>query len=284
LTRRGVGPWLAIAVVSLTLGVGGFWFTHRPADRGASASAVGTVDLFTCPHANANATSIGQLHGGDRVWLIGISEQRWGVIRRPGQPELTAWAPLAMLRTDATVGDLPEVRCNVDPATLVSTTTAAPTTTPVTAPVTTTKPTPGKPGTTTTSSSTTSTTTTIRGGDTTPPTVTVTADRDHLFVETNVKPCSKEVDLEVTITVADTTLPVAIRSIVANWTTTAGPQTTGLSPIAGNRFRLHVKEHGPTSGEVPVILTATAVDGAGNVGTGNLTVSLRAPSSFGCGG
>lgn len=192
-----------------------------------------------------------------------------------------------MLRTGATVGDLPEVRCNVDAATLAATsTTTAPTTAPpTTAPPTTVHTKPGKPGSTTTSTSstTTSSTTTTVQGDHVPPTVTITANRDHLFVETKVKPCSTEVDLEVTITVADSTLPVAIRSIVADWTTPAGPQTSGLTPIAGTRFRLHVKDNGPTTGEVPLVLSASAVDGAGNVGTGTLTVSLRAPASFGCG-
>ncbi|MEI8240123.1 MAG: hypothetical protein WCI22_11945, partial [Actinomycetota bacterium] len=130
---------------------------------------------------------------------------------------------------------------------------------------------------------TTSTSTTLPG-DTTPPSVTVSANRDHLFVDTTVAPCSKQVDLEVTITVADPSLPVAIRSIVATWTSPTGPQTTGLTPLAGNKFALHVKDHGPTAGEVPLTLTATAVDGVGNVGTGNLTVSLRSGSSFGCGG
>jgi hypothetical protein len=283
--RRGAGPWIAVVVVSLVLGAIGFWYMHRPADNGANAAAVGAVDIYPCPDDTTHGAvaSIGQLHGGDRVWLVGVSQQRWGILRRPGQPTRTAWAPLSMLRTDATVGDLPEVRCNVDAATLVATTTT--TTPPTTAPPTTVHTNPGKPGVpgTTTTSTTSTTTTTLVQGDRVPPTVTVTANRDHLFVETAVKPCSTEVDLEVTITVADSTLPVAIRSIVANWTTPAGPQSSGLTPIAGNRFLLHVKDNGPTTGEVPLVLSASAVDGAGNVGTGDLTVSLRAPASYGCG-
>jgi hypothetical protein len=82
--------------------------------------------------------------------------------------------------------------------------------------------------------------------------------------------------------VADPTVPLTIRSIVANWNSPAGPQSANLSPIAGNRFRLVISANGPTTGELPVTLTATAADGAGNVGTGILTVSLRNPTSFGC--
>ncbi|MEI8237998.1 MAG: hypothetical protein WCI22_01125, partial [Actinomycetota bacterium] len=129
--RRGAGPWIAIALVSLLAGGTGYWYMHRTAHGGAQATAIGAVDIFPCPERAepGNVTSIGQLHSGDRVWLIGVSQQRWGIIRRPGQPTASAWAPLAMLHTDATTGDLPEVRCNVDPATLVATTSTTTTTT-----------------------------------------------------------------------------------------------------------------------------------------------------------
>jgi hypothetical protein len=253
---------------------------QRSDSSGAPASAVATVDIFDCPRVGA--VSVGQLHGGDQVWLVGTSESRWGIIRRPGAPAQSAWVPLSMLRTDATAGDLPQIHCDSEATGLVVTTT---TTTTTVAATTTVASTPGLPGTTTTSTTTTSTTTVA--GDTAAPTVTVTADRDHLYVASDTSPgappCSDESALEVTITVADPSLPVAIRSIVANWVTSAGPQTSGLTPVAGNRFSLRVTENGPASGEVPLTLTATAVDGVGNVGTGTLTVSLRSPGSFGCG-
>ena len=86
----------------------------------------------------------------------------------------------------------------------------------------------------------------------------------------------------MSIAVVDPTLPLVIRSIVATWTSPSGPQTANLQPVAGNRFKLVISANGPTSGELPVTITATAADGAGNVGSGVVTVSLRDPASFGC--
>ena len=86
----------------------------------------------------------------------------------------------------------------------------------------------------------------------------------------------------MSIAIADPTLPLTLRSIVATWNSPAGPQTANLSPVAGNRFKLVITANGPAAGELPVLLTATATDGVGNVGTGTATVSLRNPSSFGC--
>jgi hypothetical protein len=88
--------------------------------------------------------------------------------------------------------------------------------------------------------------------------------------------------VDVSIVVADPTLPVAIRGIVATWTGPAGPMTANLTPEAGNRFLLSIATGGPAGGELAVTLTATGSDGAGNVGTGTATVSLRDPASFGC--
>jgi hypothetical protein len=180
-----------------------------------------------------------------------------------------------MIATEADQGDLPEMGCDLNPATGTTaiTTTLPPTTI------------AGAPTTASTSTSTTSTTSTTTTStlplDTTPPTVTVTGNRAYLYVAPAAK-CPTEAEMEVAIAVADPTVPLTIRSIVANWNSPAGPQSANLSPIAGNRFRLVISANGPTTGELPVTLTATAADGAGNVGTGILTVSLRNPTSFGC--
>ena len=60
--------------------------------------------------------------------------------------------------------------------------------------------------------------------------------------------------------------------------------TANLVPVAGNRFSLQVLANGPNGGETPLTLTASGADGAGNVGTGQVVVSLRDPRSFGCAG
>lgn len=266
------GALAALVAGSLVAAAVGFVVMERTGG-GSSGTARGAVDLSTCPIDGA--TRIGHLAAGDRVWLIGVTDDRWAVIRTPDDPSTPAWAPLAMIDTAATTRDLPEVRCGG----------AMPTT----ATVPTTLPTATVPGVTTTTlattvTSTTSTTapTTTLPSDTTPPTVTVTANRSYLYVVTPIAPCSAEDDLEVTITVADPSLPVSIRSIVATWDVPSGPQTANLSPVGGTRFRLEVPSNGPLAGETPLTLTATASDGVGNVGTGTLVVALRDPSVGGC--
>ena len=114
--------------------------------------------------------------------------------------------------------------------------------------------------------------------------MTVTTDRAFLYVVSGVAPCVAEESLEVTIVVADPTVPITIRSIVATWSAAGGVQTANLVPVAGNRFSLQVLANGPNGGETPLTLTATGADGAGNVGTGQVVVSLRDPRSFGCAG
>ena len=59
------------------------------------------------------------------------------------------------------------------------------------------------------------------------------------------------------------------------------PLASGQADAEG-RFRLSIATDGPTSGEIPVTITATATDGAGNIGTGSKVVALRDPASFGC--
>jgi hypothetical protein len=119
-------------------------------------------------------------------------------------------------------------------------------------------------------------------GDVTPPTVTLTANRAYLYVPPVNSTCVGQDVLEVTVVVTDPTLPLTIRSIEATWTVPAGAQSATLTPIGGNRFSLQITANGPNSGELPVTITATGSDGAGNVGTGQLIVQLRKASSFGC--
>jgi hypothetical protein len=271
--RRGRQP-VAILVVMCALAAAIGWFVvSRFAPKEAGSAASGAVDLFSCPMEGAQ--SIGQVQPGDDVWLIGVTDGRWGVVRHPDDPTRPAWAPLAQLGAGVPTGGLPEMGCDLQPVTG----TTAP---PITSPPTTVAGAPTTSSTTTsTTSSTTSTTSTTIATDRTPPVVTLSPNRPYLYVSPAPK-CAAEVELEVSVTVADPTLPVSIRSIVASWTTPAGPQSTGLEPVAGNRFKLVVTANGPTSGEVSVVITATAADGAGNVGGGAVTVSLRDPGSFGC--
>jgi hypothetical protein len=275
-SRGGAGARIALILGSLAAGVLG-WFlvsTFGPSDE--ASSAPGAIDLYSCPIDGAQ--SIGQLQPDADVWLIGQSAGRWGVIRHPDDPDRLAWVPLAQVSTAANQGDLPEMGCDENP---VTGTTAPPTSAPDSTAV-------GASSTSSTStsstSSTSSTTSTTIPSDRTPPTVTLAANPpERTYLYTSPAPgCPFEASLEVAVSVADPTLPVSIRSIIANWNSPAGPQSANLTPVAGNRFQLVITANGPVSGELPVTITATAADGAGNVGAGTLTVQLRNPASFGC--
>jgi len=277
----GLGARVALVVGSLAAGGLGWFGAQQFGNEDAIATALAATDLFECP-VTADPTavvSVGQVHAGDTVWLIGTTDDRWAVIRNPDHPEQPAWLPLALIQTNTSPGSLPQLTCTqaAVTATTLATGDSGPTTTLGQSVASTVV----LDSTTTESSTSTSTSTTI-ASDREPPLVTVTTDRAFFYVLTDRAPCSLETTLEATIVVADPTLPLTIRSIVATWDAPSGPQTANLVPVAGNRFSLQVPANGPAGGETPLTLTATATDGAGNTGGGQVIVSLRDPGSFGC--
>lgn len=278
----GVGARVALVVGSLAAGGLGWFAAQKLSTDETTAIALAATDFYDCGVTTdpAAVVSVGQVHAGDTVWLIGTTDNRWAVIRNPDHPDRPAWLPLELIATDTSPGSLPQLTCAqaVATATTIATgDTGPPTTLGQSAPSTVVL------ASTTTESSTTTSTTTTTPGDTTPPVVTITTDRAYLYVLTDRAPCSTETTMEATIAIADRTLPLTIRSIVATWDSPAGPQTANLTPVGGNRFSLQVSNRGPADGETLLTLTATAADGAGNVGTGQFVVGLREPASFGCG-
>lgn len=273
----GAGARFALAVGSLAAGgVGWFAAGQLHSNDPQTGTALDAVSIYSCPEPGAAA--IGGVSTGEQLQLIGVTDDRWAVIQHPDKPGQMAWLPLALVDTDANAGDLPQLTCGAA-ATATATTVASATTT--TQLVTDTS-------TTTTTTSTTSTTSTIAttstvSSDVTPPTVTLTANRTHFYVSPVSATCIGEDRLEITVAVADPTVPLSIQSIQASWVAPAGAQTANLTPLGGNRFLLQITTNGPSSGELPVTITATASDGAGNVGSGQLIVPLRHPASFGCG-
>jgi len=272
----GAAARLALVVGSLAAAAGGWFGVQRLTAAEPTATVITATLLYTCPD-DALAV-VGSVPEGARVWLIGITDDRWAVIRHPDRPDQPAWLPLAQLSTTAHRGQLPQLTC----AAAIGATTTAPPDTQVATSVGATTTTAVLATTTTSPASTTSSTSTTMVGDTTPPVVTVTVDRAYLYVLTTAAPCSAETTLLVTITVADPTVPLTIRSIEATWFAPAGPQRANLTPAGGNRFQLQVPANGPPAGETALTLTATGSDGAGNVGIGQLVVALRDPGSFGC--
>ena len=274
----GLGARVALIVGSLAAAGAGWFGARQFGDDDTTTTALAAADLFDCPDGTVEPVSVGQVFVGERVWLIGVTDDRWAVIRHPDDPERPAWLPLAAVDTNATKGELPTLTCAAaaDLTTDATGTTAPPTSVGTASTV--------VLATSTTVVDTTSTTSTTIPFDTFPPTVTVTADRAFLYVQSAIPPCDLESSLIVTIVVADPSTPLTIRSIIATWTTPAGVQTSGLSPIGGNRFQLVVPANGPPTGETPLTLIAKGSDGVGNVGEGQLVVSLRDPASFGCTG
>ncbi len=276
----GLGARVALIVGSLAA-AGGGWAAAGQLhdDETQSGTALGAIPIYDCPVPGGVA--IGAVNVGDELQLIGVTDDRWAVIRHPDDPDRPAWLPLALVATDANAGDLPQLTCG-DAANVTETTIAVATTS--TSPVTTSSSSTTTTSTTTTTTTLISTTSTV-SSDVTPPTVTVTANRPYLYVPpVNSTPaCVGQDVLEVTVVVADSTLPLTIRSIEATWTGPSGPGSANLTPIGGNRFSLQVTSNGPSSGELPVTITATGSDGAGNIGAGQLVVQLRKASSFGCG-
>lgn len=277
----GLGARVALIVGSLAA-AGGGWFAggQLHTKDAPSGPAVGAVPIYDCP--SPGGVAIGEVNVGDQLQLIGVTNDRWAVIRHPDDPDRPAWLPLALVATDADAGDLPQLTCG-EAAIATETTIAVVTTS--------TLPTTTSSSSTTTTSTTTTTTTAIAttstvSGDVTPPTVTVTANPANLtflYVPPVNATCAGQDVLEVTVVVTDPTLPLTIRSIEATWTGPSGAGSANLTPVGGNRFSLQITTNGPNSGELPVTITATGSDGAGNVGSGQLIVQLRKPASFGCG-
>ena len=245
----GLGGRLALVLGSLAAAAGGWFGVQQLTAEEPSADVIATTAIYSCP--DDGLTEIGSLQEGARVWLIGVTDDRWAVIRQPDQPDRPAWVPLAQLDTAADAGQLPRLTCasaigattTTAPEAQVATSVGATSTTAVLA-------------TSTSAVSTTSSTSTTIATDVTP--------------------------LLVTIAVADPTVPLTIRSIEATWNAPSGLQRANLTPAGGNRFQLQIPANGPPTGETPLTLTATGSDGAGNVGIGQLVVALRDPGSFGC--
>lgn len=240
-------------------------------ETGSRAGTVGAdVDLYDCPMSGT--LSIGQVHAGDQVQLIGVTGDRWAVIRHPENPDRPAWMPLAQVDTAADAGDLPELGC----ADAVDLAGGAPTAS-TAAPDASGSSTTILGNTTTSSSSTTSSTSTSTTviTDHTGPTLTVTADHKVLIAGPAAAACGT---LTVTAVIDDPTLPLNIVSAQATWNGIGGAQEQPLTRIKkkGYVYTLSIPAAiGPKSGDVPLTITVVARDGLNNRTTTTLPITLR---------
>jgi len=262
-----IGARIAFVLGSLLAAAIGWVGVSHVAGADHGGSAKGAVDIFSCPMKGA--VSIGQLHAGDAVWVMGVSEHRWAVIRHPLEPDRPAWVPLAMIRTNANPDELPEMGCDADPNTA---TTPPPTTGPAST-------LPGATTTTLPATTTSSSTTTTISSDTTPPTITLTADAGQKIVYTKtVNQCSDTLIFSVSI--ADPTLPLTLNGIGVSWPGSDG--TLQATPLLKNKWQVVFSGQTLSAPQVPLTITATATDGAGNSGTGTLQLTLATPPATGC--
>ena len=262
-----IGARIEFVLGSLLAAAIGWVGVSHVAGAEHGGSAKGAVDIYSCPMKGAR--SVGQLHPGDAVWVMGVSEHRWAVIRHPLTPDQPAWVPLAMIRTNANTDELPEMGCDANPSTA---TTPPPTSTESTLP---------GPATTTTvpASTTSSSTTTTISGDTTPPVITLTADNDQKIVYTKtVNQCSDTLIFSVRI--SDPTLPLTLNGIDVTWPGSDG--TVKATPLLKNKWQIVFTGQSLSAPQEPLTITATATDGAGNQGIGTLQITLAAPPATGC--
>jgi hypothetical protein len=263
-----IGARIAFVLGSLLAAAIGWVGVSHVAGADHGGSAKGAVDIYSCPMSGAR--SIGQLHPGDAVWVMGVSEHRWAVIRHPLTPDQPAWVPLAMIRTNANPDELPEMGCDTNPNTA---TTPPPTSSPAST-------LPGETTTTLPESTTSSSTTTTISSDTTPPTITFRVDNDQKIVYTKtVNQCSDTLIFSVRI--ADPSLPLTLNGFDVTWPGGDG-SVVAQQLIGTNKWQVVFSGQAISAPQVPLTITATATDGAGNQGTGTLLLTLATPPATGC--
>jgi hypothetical protein len=87
----GLGARVALVVGSLAAAGGGWFAAGKVHDNRQPATAVGEVSIYDCPEPQGAA--IGVVKAGDELQLVGVTDDRWAVIQRPGHPDQLAWLP-----------------------------------------------------------------------------------------------------------------------------------------------------------------------------------------------
>jgi hypothetical protein len=232
--------------------------------------------FFDCSSDAATGAALGDLHRGDTVWVIGRTDDGWLVIRNPQDLTTPAWMRAGDLEVAGDTGGLPPLTCEqaVTEATapLPSATTTAPTstvlgeTTTTSVDSTTTAPITSVPATTTPPATTAPATT---APDTTGPAVSASSNSPFVYSEGGAGCAGYLQQVTITVTATDPN-----GATVQGVTWSAGSLNGTATPLGGNQFRI-----GPVysthNGTITLTVTAQAVDGRGNVGSGQTTVQFR---------
>ncbi len=268
--RVGAGS-LKIALVAAGLAVAGVGIGYVAAGSSGTtptAFASDAVEMIDCPALGGG--SIGQLHRGDRVWLIGVADG-YLAIQHPSQPGRAAWVRTADVEPDGAVDERPVVDCEIADATaLDSATPDAPTTT-----------TGEVPPTTVVGSTTTvvaSVTTVAAPVDLTGPTITFVPSRAYIYTGSSVFPCSDEDELDVTVQLSDPSGPATVVSLAATYVGTNGATLNVLvTPSGALRWTIGtIDAFAPQSGTSTMTITVTARDSVGNQSTSQFNIEIRA--------
>ncbi len=240
-----------------------------------------TVAGLRCPGGAVVAT----FHDGDRVLATGRdATSTWIEVRDPQNLSARVWIAAGVLDADTEPDlpepDLPERTCGgTTVTTLPETTTSTPSSTTTTTRPGTTTTTPS-PTPTTSSGGPTTTTTTTPGPttppDAAPPEITQFAASRTNIIEDDAAVCGTNgLTLTVTGVVTDA---VGVASVTARWTVGAKSGTTTVTQ-SGTSYSATIGPFAtdtvpyPTD-ELPLTITLTAADAAGNQASANTTVTL----------
>ncbi|MEQ1872330.1 MAG: hypothetical protein ABL953_01280 [Ilumatobacteraceae bacterium] len=256
-TRLGASP-LKMALVAATLAVAGAGIGYVAAGSSGttpSAFASDAVDMIDCPARGGG--SIGQLHRGDRVWVIGRAGG-YLAIQHPSQPGRAAWVIAVDVVPDEAVAGLPVVDCEVADATAIDA--ALPTETPPSSTV------------------DAVTTTVLAPVDVTGPTINLQPERTYIYTGSGVFPCSDEDELEVTVQLSDPSAPTTVVSLVATYVGTNGETLDVLVVPSGSlRWTIGtIDAFAPQSGTSTMTVTVTARDSLGNQTASQFNIEIRA--------
>jgi hypothetical protein len=221
----------------------------------------GTATYYGCSDDSQLGAALGDLQRGDEVWVIGRSGIDYLVIRNPRQLTSPAWIDADNLVISSEFADVPELTCD-------SASTAAAAPPPIDATTTTIpSPTSTAPSATPAPTATPTTPAPTTPADTTGPTVTISPATTTL--------CSfglnSETILQFGVAANDPTGPVTINSVT--WARGSGSGTA--ASLGGGQHRLSAPLGG--SGSI-ITITATATDGAGNVGSTSVQVTYAETS------
>ena len=117
--RRTVARFVAVVAMPLAFGVGAFALTSSGAvlDRARQETLPrDEVAIYACPETDSSNTrayeSIGRVHRGDRVRVVGRTGSQWLVIRHPDDLRLPAWVPADAMDPDDTLAGIQEMSCS----------------------------------------------------------------------------------------------------------------------------------------------------------------------------